>query len=234
MNVLIFNEYLLEKKYPSPHYPKGLHKALESALQGTGFTIETVTMEMENCGITEEKLAKTDVLVWWGHGYHEQVPDAVARLVLDAVHKGMGFVALHSSHLSKPFKGLMGTSCRLNWRDDDRERIWCCNPTHPIANGLPESFVLEQEEMYGEFFDIPTPDELVFIGWFKGGEVFRSGCCWRRGLGKVFYFQPGHEMCPTYHNPNIQKVLQNAVAWAKPDRRISELDCPNPKPLEGM
>ena len=29
--------------------------------------------------------------------------------------------------------------------------------------------------MYGEFFDIPAPDELVFLSSFTGGEVFRSG-----------------------------------------------------------
>ena len=63
--------------------------------------------------------------------------------------------------------------------------------------------------MYGEFFDIPKPDELVFIGGFSGGEVFRSGCVWNRGYGKVFYFQPGHETYRSYYDPDIRRIIQN-------------------------
>jgi trehalose utilization protein len=71
--------------------------------------------------------------------------------------------------------------------------------------------------MYGEYFDIPAPDELVFLSTFSGGEVFRSGCCWRRGLGKIFYFSPGDQEYPVYHHPEIQRVLANAVQWAQPE-----------------
>lgn len=229
MKVLIFNEYTHEKHNAAAKavYPNGLHAALADAVQGPGISVEIVTMEMENCGITKEKLAETDVLIWWSHASHHEVPDAVSALVVAAVQQGMGFIALHSSHLCKPLRGLLGTSGRLTWRDGDRERLWCCNPAHPIAKGLPAYFELPKEEMYGEFFDIPTPDELVFIGWFAGGEVFRSGCCWQRGLGKVFYFQPGHETYPVYYDENIKKVLKNAVEWAAPAVRIPSLDCPH-------
>jgi trehalose utilization protein len=138
----------------------------------------------------------------------------------------MGFIALHSAHFSKHFKRLMGTTCSLKWRDGDRERLWCINPAHPIAKGIPEQFTIPVEEMYGERFDIPQPDELVFIGWFKGGEVFRSGCCYQRGLGKVFYFQPGHEENPTYYIPEVQKIINNAVHWAAPREVVPEIICP--------
>ncbi len=137
----------------------------------------------------------------------------------------MGFIALHSAHFAKPFKLLMGTSCSLRWRDNEYERVWCVNPGHPIAGGIPPYFELENEEMYGEFFDIPQPESLVFTGWFRSGEVFRSGCCWTRGLGRVFYFQPGHETNPTYHNPIIQRIICNAVRWAAPVNRRDSLDC---------
>ena len=174
----------------------------------------------------------TDVLIWWGHMAHDDVPDEVAKKVQEAVLRGMGFIALHSAHLSKPFRLLMGTSCTLRWRDNDRERLWVAAPSHPIAEGLPPYIELAHEEMYGEFFDIPKPDETVLIGWFQGGEVFRSGAVWNRGYGKVFYFQPGHEEYPTYHDPNVQRILLNAVRWAAPKTRRDELSCPCTRPVE--
>ena len=146
----------------------------------------------------------------------------------------MGLIVLHSGHFSKIFRRLMGTSCSLKWRDGARERLWCANPGHPIAQGLPEHFELDVEEMYGEFFDIPEPLETVFIGWFNGGEVFRSGVTFRRGLGNVFYFQPGHEANPTFHNENIQKVITNAVRWAAPATKKPEIICPCVEPLENV
>jgi trehalose utilization protein len=165
---------------------------------------------------------------------HDKVSDEVATRVQEAVLKGMGIIVLHSGHKAKVFMKLMGTTCNLKWRDDDRERLWTVLPSHPIAQGVPEQFEVGAQEMYGEPFDIPTPDELVFMGWFRGGEVFRSGCCYRRGLGKVFYFQPGHETNPTYHHPIIQKIITNAVHWAKPLVRVNELGCPNTPPVEEL
>lgn len=226
MKIVIFNEGLHEKEdWMKAVYPEGIHGALKAALQSEENEIKIVTQETIG-DINEELLNNTDVMLWWGHAGHHLVPDNIAQMVQTAVLKGMGFIALHSAHYSKPFKLLMGTSCSLCWRDDDRERVWTVNPTHPIAAGLPAHFELPKEEMYGEVFDIPKPDDVVFIGWFEGGEVFRSGCTFTRGRGKVFYFQPGHEAFPTYYNENIVKILQNAVKWAAPAARISSLDAP--------
>ncbi|RME69654.1 MAG: trehalose utilization protein ThuA, partial [Verrucomicrobia bacterium] len=182
-------------------------------------------------GLSEERLAQTDVLTWWGHMAHDQVSDAVAARVQTRVLQGMGLIVLHSGHFSKPFTRLMGTSCSLCWREaDDRERIWVCNPGHPIAAGLDRYFELPAEEMYGEPFGIPEPEEQVFISWFSGGEVFRSGNCWRRGNGKIFYFRPGHETYPTYYDPNVRRVLANAVRWAAPQGHWAGVrDCVNEK-----
>ena len=162
---------------------------------------------------------------------HPKVSDKVASDVRDAVHEGMGFIALHSGHHSKPFKLLMGTPCNLSWREHgDKERVWVIDPSHPIAQGIDRYFIVEHEEMYGEPFSIPEPDKLVFIGSYEGGEVFRSGCCYQRGNGRIFYFQPGHESYPTYYNPSVQKVIKNAIAWAKPTYR-QLIKCPQVEKL---
>ena len=191
-------------------------------------------MDEPEHGLTDEVLDNTDVLIWWGHRAHGEVRDDIVEKVQQRVLMGMGLIVLHSGHHSKIFKKLMGTSCNLKWREaSENERLWVTDPTHPIVEGIGEYIELEREEMYGEFFDIPTPDSLVFIGWFKGGDVFRSGCCYNRGYGKVFYFQPGHETYPTYHQEDIQKVIINAVKWAKPTKKIDKLVAPNIKvPLE--
>lgn len=207
-------------------YPEGLGKTLEkhfSRLENV--TVRLVTLDMPNAGLSDELLENTDVLMWWGHIAHQAVSDELTARIHSRVLQGMGFIALHSAHLCKPLKSLLGTSCTLRWREGDFERIWTTCPTHPIAQGIPPMFELEQEEMYGEFFDIPKPDDVVFTGWFRGGEVFRSGCTWTRGYGKVFYFQPGHETNPTYHNPYILKILENAVLWAAPVASAAPLSC---------
>ena len=161
---------------------------------------------------------------------HDKVPDRLVEKIHTRVLAGMGLVVLHSGHHSKIFRKLMGTTCNLRWRDGDRERIWTVNPAHPIAKGVPPHFSIDKEEMYGERFDIPEPDELVFLGWFAGGEVFRSGCTWQRGLGKIFYFQPGHESNPTFHNEYVQKIIINAVRWAEPAVKVIEpIPCPHKK-----
>ena len=216
-------------------YPDGLHGAIAGALNAdAGIEATTATLQEPEHGLTEDRLAATDVLIWWGHAAHGEVADAVAEKVVANVWSGMGLIALHSAHFSKVFKRLMGTPCGLTWREaGERERIWVTNPAHPIAAGLPPCFELENEEMYGEPFRVPEPLETVFIGWFQGGEVFRSGLTWRRGAGNVFYFQPGHETYPTYHDPNIRQVLRNAVRWAhRPQPRVAGVaDAPN-RPVE--
>lgn len=235
IRVVVWNEGRHEKNIESVKkiYPEGMHRVIADFL-GTNEDIEvkTATLDDPDCGLPEGTLENTDVLLWWGHMSHEEVPDALAERVQEEVLKGMGLIVLHSGHFSKPFKRLMGTSCTLRWRDHAKERIWCVNPGHPIAKGLPEYFELPVEEMYGEFFDVPQPDETVFIGWFNGGEVFRSGMTFRRGYGKVFYFQPGHEGNPTFYDKNIQKVITNAVRWAAPATRRASIDCPCTQPLE--
>ena len=229
INVTIWNEGRHEKESESVAkvYPKGIHSCIADFL-GTDeeLNVTAATLDDEFNGLPDEVLENTDVLLWWGHMAHDDVPNELVEKIYNRVMRGMGFIALHSAHFSKPFRRLMGTTCSLKWRDGDRERLWCINPSHPIAKGVPECFNIPVEEMYGERFDIPQPDELVFIGWFKGGEVFRSGCCWQRGLGRVFYFQPGHEENPTYYIPEVQLIIKNAVHWASPEKVVPEIECP--------
>jgi len=236
IKVTVWNEYRHEKR--SEHiakiYPEGIHGAIANYLkQDQELEVRTATLDEEDHGLTDEVLNNTDVLIWWGHVAHHEVRDDIVEKIHKRVLCGMGFIALHSAHLSKPFVRLMGTSCTLKWREiGENERLWVVEPSHPIAEGIGEYIDIEHEEMYGERFDIPAPDTLVFIGWFKGGEVFRSGCCYHRGNGKVFYFQPGHESFPIYYNPDILRIIKNAVKWARPIKMLSELTCPNVEPLE--
>ena len=220
INVTIYNEFFHETTKESIRavYPDGIHGAIAKKLSELGdYNIRIATLDMDEHGLTEEVLQNTDVLIWWGHAKHADVSDEVALRVKERVLAGMGFIPLHSGHASKPFKLLMGTTCRSKWREnDEKERIWVIEPSHPIAENLPEYIELPEEETYGERFDVPTPDELVFISWFAGGEVFRSGCCYKRGLGKIFYFRPGHEEYPTYYRDDIAMVIHNAVKWAAP------------------
>lgn len=217
--VTVWNEYQHEKNDPevAKIYPDGIHEAIAKHLKSSGMSVQTATLEQPEHGLTDAVLADTDVLIWWGHIAHNQVQDKVVDKVQQRVLEGMGLIALHSSHFSKIFKRLMGTSCNLKWLAvGETERIWVVAPGHAIANGLGEYFEIPAEEMYGEFFDIPTPDQLVFISWFQGGEVFRSGCCFHRGKGKIFYFRPGDQAFPTYHQPEVLHVITNAIRWATP------------------
>ena len=215
-------------------YPEGMHGAIAKHLRAQGFEVRTATLDEPDHGLTDEVLAATDVLTWWGHAAHHEVRDEIVDKVHKRVLEGMGLIVLHSGHFSKIFRNLMGTSCDLKWREaGEKERIWVVEPGHPIAAGLPEWFEIPNTEMYGERFDIPAPDTLVFISWFPGGEVFRSGCCYLRGRGRVFYFRPGHETFPIYHQPEVLRVISNAVRWAAP------VDGPRPafgnvQPLEKL
>ena len=215
--VTVWNEGRHERSDPAVRavYPDGIHAAIAAGLTEAGFEVRTATLDEPDHGLTEEVLASTDVLTWWGHGAHGEVADAIVDRVQRRVLDGMGLIVLHSGHHSKIFRRLMGTTGDLKWREaGERERLWVIDRSHPIAEGLGDSFVLEHEEMYGEAFDVPAPDALVLVSWFQGGEVFRSGCCWGRGRGRVFYFRPGHETHPTYFDANVRRVLANAVRWA--------------------
>jgi len=220
INVTVWNEFRHEKeeqKYADV-YPDGIHGAIASGLKRSDdLTVTTATLDEPEHGLTERVLNATDVLLWWGHKAHQEVDDAIIDRVHHRVLNGMGLIVLHSGHFSKIFRKLMGTTCDLKWREaDERERLWVVTPGHPIVDGIDEYIELEQEEMYGEHFDIPPPETLVFVSWFSGGEVFRSGCCYSRGAGKIFYFRPGHESYPTFFDRQIIQVLSNAVRWAAP------------------
>lgn len=221
MNVLVWNEFRHERlnEAVSRIYPEGIHKIIADSLRQKGHQVKTATLDEERHGITNEILDETDVLIWWGHKAHEEVRDEIVSEIHRRVLNGMGLIVLHSGHFSKIFKKLMGTSCNLKWRQiGEKERLWVTSPGHPIVEGIGQYIELEKEEMYGEFFDIPKPESTVFISWFAGGEVFRSGCTYTRGKGKIFYFRPGHETYPTYYNPQIMKVIANAVRWAAPNQ----------------
>jgi len=221
IRVTVWGENIHEWKHEvvRRHYPKGMHTCIAQGLnEAEDIEALTATLQEPEHGLTEERLANTDVLLWWGHCAHDQVDDAIVARIQARVWQGMGLLALHSAHFSKIFKALLGTACSLRWREaGELERVWVCNPGHPIARGLDAYFELPEEEMYGEPFGIPAPDELVFMSWFQGGEVMRSGATWKRGNGKIFYFRPGHESYPTYHNDNVKTVLKNAVRWLKPE-----------------
>jgi trehalose utilization protein len=219
VRVSIWNEHRHERVDEAVRrvYPEGLHAPIAKSLRENGMEVRIATLDEPEHGLTEQVLAGTDVLIWWGHTAHDEVKDQVVARVQSRVLDGMGLIVLHSGHFSKIFKTLMGTTCSLKWREAaERERLWVVAPSHPIAAGLGDGFDIAHEEMYGEFFDIPAPDELVLISSFEGGEVFRSGCCYYRGRGKIFYFRPGHETYPTYHQPQVLHVIANAVSWAAP------------------
>lgn len=235
IRVLVWNEYRHEQHDPRVQalYPQGIHGAIADYLRRQGFAVGIATLDEPEHGLSEAVLATTDVLIWWAHIAHHEVQDAIVARVHRHVLDGMGLIVLHSAHHAKIFRALMGTRCDLKWREmGERERIWVVAPHHPIAEGLDESFVIAQEEMYGEFFDVPPPETLVFISWFQGGEVFRSGCCYTRGRGKIFYFRPGHETYPTYHHPQVLRVIANAVRWAAPGSGPVPLFGHHPSPPE--
>jgi trehalose utilization protein len=218
IRAIVWGENILEREDPvvARLYPDGMHVCIADALnEQPEISADTAAFGEPEHGLTAERLAATDVLVWWGHRAHERTADHVVERVAEQVWGGMGLVCLHSVHFSKIFRRLMGTSCSLKWRiAAERERLWVVARHHPIAHGLPECFELATEEMYGEPFAVPEPLETVFISWFEGGEVFRSGLTYQRGAGKVFYFRPGHETYPTYYDANVRLVLANAVRWA--------------------
>lgn len=237
IRVTVWGEFRHEKRNPkvAAIYPDGMHTAIAQALaKEPGIVTRTATLDEPEHGLSKAVLAETDVLTWWGHLAHSEVQDEIVKRVQERVLDGMGLIVLHSGHFSRIFQTLMGTTCNIKWREaGERERIWVIEPGHPIAEGLGEYFEIDHEEMYGERFDIPQPETLVLVSWFQGGEVFRSGCCYTRGKGRIFYFRPGHETFPTYHHPQVQRVIANAVRWAaQPPSPAVKFG--NYKPLEAL
>ena len=241
INVTIWNEFQHEKIHDEVKkvYPNGIHEAIaEYMREQDDMSVTTATLDEPEHGLTEKVLAKTDVLMWWGHMAHDKVKDEIVDRVQKRVLEGMGLIVMHSGHMSKIFRRMMGTSCGLTWREAaEKERLWIVNPNHEITRDLGQYIELEHTEMYGEVFDIPEPDELLFVSWFQGGEVFRSGAVWHRGRGKIFYFRPGHETFPIFYNPEIRQVLANGVRWAKFNgntKSVGILVCPNVPPIEKL
>lgn len=232
IRVTVWGENIHEQKMERVRaiYPYGMHGAIAAGIRellGERVEVETATLDQPQHGLTQGILDATDVLTWWGHAGHHLVDDAVVDRIHTRVLSGMGLIVLHSGHWSKIFTRLMGTTCALRWRDDDCETVWTVNPGHPIARTVPPVFTIPEQEMYGEYFDIPQPDELVFLSSFKGGEVFRSGCCFTRGQGRIFYFSPGHETYPVYHQKEVRQVIANAVEWvySPPKPRYATSTC---------
>jgi trehalose utilization protein len=221
LRVTVWGENRHEQHQPhvAEIYPDGMHNTIREGIEenlGPRAEVATVTLDDSEHGLTEDRLRNTDVLVWWGHAAHGEVTDEVVERVHRHVLAGMGLVVLHSGHWSKIFGKLMGTTCTLRWRSErDREIVWTVDPTHPIAQGVPHPFIIPEQEMYGEHFDIPAPDELIFLSTFSGGEVFRSGCTFKRGYGKIFFFSPGDQDYPVYHHKDVRRVIANGVEWAR-------------------
>lgn len=235
--VTVWNEFRHERNEPAVAaiYPNGIHGAIAAYMRDQGFAVRTATLDEPEHGLSEATLNETDVLIWWGHVAHDEVSGPVVDRIQARVLEGMGLIGLHSSHLSRIFTRLLGTSGRLKWRNaGEKERIWVVEPGHPIAAGLREYFEIPREEMYGEPFDIPAPDTLVLVSWFQGGEIFRSGCCYRRGRGRIFYFRPGDENYPTYYQPEVLRVIGNAVRWAAPVDGPRPNFSHRPAPLESL
>src|SRR5882762_1538991 len=232
IRVLIWNEGRHEKQNPkvAEIYPNGMHGAIAAHLRKFNeFTVSTATLDDPEQGCSEKSISDSDVLLWWGHMHHDDVADAAVERIQNRVVAGMGLIVLHSGHFSKIFRRLMGTTCNLKWREHEEEReiLWVTRPGHPIVQGIDDHFILPHEEMYGEFFDIPEPECTFLISSFSGGEVFRSGCTWSRGAGRVVYFRPGHETFPSYHDKNVLRIIENAARWAAPTRPAEALQYGN-------
>ena len=227
VQVTVWNEFVHERRDPQVRdiYPEGIHAVIGRAIRshlGPSAEVRYATLDQPSNGLTAEVLDSTEVLTWWGHCAHDEVADEVVARVAARVLDGMGLVVLHSAHYSKIFRRLMGTTCGLRWRNEnDREVVWSVKPGHPICEGVPEPIVIARSEMYGEYFDIPEPDELIFVSSYSGGEVFRSGCCFVRGRGRIFYFSPGDQEYPVYHNEAVGRVIANAVRWCAPVAPVS-------------
>src|ERR1700757_1783811 len=154
IRIVVWGEYVHEQRSEAIRkiYPNGMHSSIARSLaDDASFEVSTATLQEPEHGLSQSRLDQTDVLTWWGHVAHDQVQDQIVDRVQKRVLEGMGLIVLHSGHYAKIFKRLMGTSCSLIWREaGEKERIWVCNPGHPIAQGLKGYFEIPHEEMYGE------------------------------------------------------------------------------------
>lgn len=221
LKVTIWNEFRHEKTDMKVKelYPDGIHATIGGFLsECENISVRLAALDDEFQGLPDDVLNDTDVLIWWGHAYHNEVSDDLVKKVRARIYTGkLGLLVLHSGHHSKVFKETVGTNGNLQWGRNQKEIVWNMMPSHPIAAGIPDHFIIESEEMYGEPFFVSSPDALVFGSWFEDGNIFRSGMCFTRGAGKIFYFQPGHETCKSFYNPHVKRIIQNAVLWAAPN-----------------
>jgi trehalose utilization protein len=210
---------------PKNVYPNDINAAIAEGLKKslTGWDVVVANLSDADQGLPDGLLAKCDVLIWWGHKKHKDVKDElVGKIVKRVKDEGMGFIALHSSHFAKPNKALMGTPC--SWGAYKGDSTTCTvkvkDARHPIAEGLPAEFTFKHEERYSDPYAVPPPKSLVFGGFHKvkDGSVDNAamGLAWDIGKAKFFYFQPGHETNPVFLDPNVQKLMANAVKWAAP------------------
>jgi trehalose utilization protein len=219
--VVVWSEGTAPKKV----YPNDINTAIAEGLKELqGWEVVVANLSDPDQGLPDKVLNRADVLIWWGHQKHDQVKnELVDKIVKRVKEDGMGFISLHSSHFAKPNKKLMGTAC--SWGayvgDSITLKVTVKSPEHPIAKDVKE-FTLEHSERYSDPYAVPKPKAVVFEGvaTLKNGgtDPSQQGLTWEIGKGKVFYFQAGHETNPVFFDPNIRKIIANAVQWAAPSR----------------
>lgn len=209
-----------EETAPQDVYPNDVNSTIAEHLnEHADIVAKAVSIDHAEQGVSTELLDWCDVLLWWGHLRHDDVSDTtVDRVERYVRERGVGYIGLHSGHYARPFKRLIGTSGDLgSVRDEgETEQIEVVSPSHPIAAGIND-FSLPQVEMFGEPYDIPEPDDVIFESNFANGGEFRSGVTFTFGAGRGFYFRPGHEEYRIYHDLTVRTILANATRWAASD-----------------
>jgi len=206
-----------ERTEPVEIYPTGINGALADYLnKQDGIEAKTAQLSDPEAGLGEAALANADVLIWFGHKKHKDVPDEIVeRVVRHIRERGLGFIALHSAHYSKPLKVALQASG--SWSDYQNrgwaEQVWVVSPNHPLAKGLKD-FTLPKEEIYTEPFDVPAPEAVILEATWPSGHRTRECMVWTLGKGRFVYLRPGHEEYPTFFIPEMQRLISNAVLWA--------------------
>ncbi len=233
--------------------------------------LDVTSAGQDDPGLGLEGLEDQDVLVWWGHVRHGEVPREVGQRIVSRVRSGdLALIALHSAHWSVPFMEAMFARTRADARrrfpnpqtkiefveppgrfpptydsivtpafyalrrggtvsqvrvdlpncvfpgvnaHGGPSRVTVTLPGHPVMRGVPSQFEIPETEMYDEPFHVPQPDQVLFREDWPGGGHFRGGMVWNVGRGKVLYFRPGHETFPVFKDPNVAKIMENAVRW---------------------
>jgi len=233
INVLVWDEQQ-DRQVNSGAYKNYLGNAIAEFLAKVpGVRVVSANINEPQQGLSQERLARAQVILWWGHVRHADVDDSKVESIVARVKQGKTvFVALHSAHYSKPFKRLLGTRCGFAYVDSNRgrgyrEKLVVTNPNHPITEGLSD-FEIPRTEIYAEPFEVPFPDKVLLYGYWDNGHSFPDLCYWSVGArgvaalarervrlpGKVVYFRPGHETFPIFHQPEVQECIRRIVLWA--------------------